>query len=64
MARVYQRDEVDGVPVFWTEAPAELPFTVALVFRVGFADETLRRTGSRISSSTSRSRPSASRASN
>ena len=45
MARVYQRDEVDGVPVFWTEAPAELPFTVALVFRVGFADETLPTNG-------------------
>jgi tetratricopeptide (TPR) repeat protein len=45
MARVYQRDEVDGVPVFWTEAPADLPFTAALVFRVGFADETLPTNG-------------------
>jgi predicted Zn-dependent peptidase len=38
-----QRTVVDGVPVFWAEAPA--PFTAALVFRVGRADETLGTSG-------------------
>jgi hypothetical protein len=37
------RAEVDGVPVFWTEAPD--PFTGALMFRVGRADEMLPTSG-------------------
>ena len=35
--------EIDGVPVFWAESPG--PFTGALLFRVGKADETLPRAG-------------------
>ena len=37
------RSERNGVPIFWAEAPP--PFTAALVFRVGRADETLRTAG-------------------
>lgn len=37
------RDEVDGVPVFWSSAPG--PLRAALTFRVGQADEDLPRHG-------------------
>ena len=38
-----RRTEIDGVPCFWAKGPA--PFSAALVFRVGRADETLPRGG-------------------
>jgi hypothetical protein len=37
------RDEVGGVPVFWTQIDG--PLTVALTFRVGWVDETLATRG-------------------
>ncbi len=37
------RDEIDGIPVFWADAPP--PFVAQLVFRVGRADETLTTGG-------------------
>ena len=37
------RDEVGGVPVFWTQVDG--PLTVALTFRVGWVDETLATRG-------------------
>ena len=37
------RTELEGVPVYWAEAPA--PMRAALVFRVGRADETLATAG-------------------
>jgi zinc protease len=37
------RGEIDGIPVHWAEAPP--PFTAALLFRVGRADETLPTAG-------------------
>jgi zinc protease len=38
-----ERQVIDGVPVYWAEAPP--PFTAALLFRVGRADEELPRLG-------------------
>ena len=38
-----QRDEIDGVPVFWGSAPP--PLTALLTFRVGQADESLAGRG-------------------
>jgi hypothetical protein len=38
-----QRADVDGVPVFWAEAPG--PGRISLVFRTGRADESLVRAG-------------------
>jgi hypothetical protein len=38
-----QRTEIDGVPVFWTDVPG--PCLGTLVFRTGFADETLPTSG-------------------
>jgi hypothetical protein len=42
-AKEIQRSEVDGVPVFWAELPG--PPLGALIFRTGFADETLPTSG-------------------
>lgn len=39
----FEQTEVDGIPVFWAEAPP--PFTAALVFRVGRSDESLPTAG-------------------
>ncbi|WP_019634972.1 hypothetical protein [Actinomadura atramentaria] len=39
----YTRTEIDGVPVFWGDGGDE--YRVALIFRVGHADETLARSG-------------------
>ncbi len=36
MAEPFNRLEIDGVPVYWADAP---PFSAALLFRVGIADE-------------------------
>src|SRR5918911_1288102 len=38
-----RRTEIDGVPVFWADVPG--PFTGAIRFRVGYADETLPTSG-------------------
>jgi zinc protease len=38
-----ERTEVDGIPTFWAAAPG--PFTAALQFRAGVADETLHTRG-------------------
>jgi zinc protease len=38
-----ERQVIDGVPVYWAEAPP--PFTAALLFRVGRADDELPRLG-------------------
>ena len=38
-----ERGAVDGIPAFWVDAPP--PFTAALVFRAGRADETLATSG-------------------
>lgn len=37
------RDEVDGVPLYWVDAPG--PLRACLTFRVGMADEELARSG-------------------
>ncbi len=38
-----ERTEIDGVPVFWADAPP--PFVAALVFRVGMSDEVFLQRG-------------------
>jgi hypothetical protein len=42
MARI-ERDELEGVPVYWAEAPP--PFVVGVIFRVGRSDEELACAG-------------------
>ena len=38
-----ERDELEGVPVYWAEAPP--PFVVGVIFRVGRSDEELATAG-------------------
>ena len=38
-----EQTEIDGVPVFWADAPP--PFVVSIIFRTGRADETLPTAG-------------------
>lgn len=38
-----ERDELDGVPLYWAEAPP--PFVVGVIFRVGRSDEELAHAG-------------------
>jgi zinc protease len=38
-----ERDELEGVPVYWAEAPP--PFVVGVIFRVGRSDEKLAHAG-------------------
>jgi len=39
----FERAEIEGIPVFWADAPP--PFTATLLFRVGRGDETLPTSG-------------------
>ena len=40
-----RREDLDGLPVYWAEAPEGIPFLAGLLFRVGRVDETVRTSG-------------------
>lgn len=40
-----RRDEVDGIPAYWAEAPSGPPFVGAVVFRAGRVDEKVPTSG-------------------